>query len=302
MTNAKTLKDNLGSLDLVIKNFTFQSQGDLAVCVAAFRKWYSYLAKHLIIRYQEQVDAIEQTKNTNLPTVKTILLCHSMGGIIAVDSLFAMIDDNDRIRNSILGILAYDTPYFGLNPPVIHRTISNRVNTISSAVNTAREWVPKGIFASKSAPQVTASASQPAKPFWGVGRTLAAVGAGVAAVGALSYLAREPIVNHLQFVGVLYKSDELARRMKRLSETRSVGFAVFYTVVTAASAEDGGEVTFCIIPADKMDGKWIRQENGLAKDEVEAHCGMFSRSSNDHYAEMCKTSLQIIARWIGAAG
>jgi hypothetical protein len=266
-----------------------------------FEDGISYFALHLTIRHQEQVQAIEATKNTNLPTVKTMLLCHSMGGIVGVDSLFAMIDDKDPIHTSILGILAFDTPYFGLNPPVIHRTISSGVNTISSAVNSAREWVPKGLFASKSTSQATV-ASQPTKAAWGLGATMAAVGAGAVAVGALSYLAKDPIVNHLQFVGVLYKPDELARRMKRLSEIRTVGFAVFYSVTTAASAEGEGERTFCIVPADKMGGKWIRQENGLAKDEVEAHCGMFSRSSNDHYQDMCGESLRLLMEWISAAG
>ena len=58
--------------------------------------------------------------------------------------------------------------------------------------------------------------------------------------------------------------------------------------------------TFCNIPEDKGENKWIRQENGLAKDEVDAHCGMFTRGSNDHFGEMCSESLQIIKDWISA--
>ena len=98
---------------------------------------HSHCASPLTFRHNEQVEAIEEMKDTDASTVKTILLSHSMGGIIAVDSLLSMIDDNDPTHSSILGIIAYDTPYFGLNPPVIHRTISTRVNTLSSAVNTA---------------------------------------------------------------------------------------------------------------------------------------------------------------------
>ena len=126
---------------------------------------------------------------------------------------------------------------------------------------------------------------------------MAAVGAGFAAVGALSYFAKDPVVNHLQFVGVLYNADDLARRMRRLSGIKEVGFAVFYTVITA---DDGEERTFCNLPADKEGegGRWIRQENRLAKDEVEAHCGMFARSDNDHYEEMSMESLRIIHKWI----
>ena len=215
-----------------------------------------------------------------------------MGGIVAADSLLSMIDNNDPIHSSILGILAYDTPYLGLNPPVIHRTISTRVNTISSAVNTAREWVPQGLF--QSSKEVAKSAPTP-KSGWGF-KTLAAVGAGVAAVGALSYFAKDPVVNHLQFVSVLYKPEELSRRMKRLLGLKTVGFSVFYTVIK----DNEGERTFCNVPKDNDEGKWVRQENWLAKDEVEAHCGMFLKKDNDHYDELCRESLRIIKDWIGA--
>jgi hypothetical protein len=232
-------------------------------------------------------------KGVNMPTVKTVLICHSMGGIIAVESLFSMIDNNDPLHSSILGILAFDTPYLGLNPPVIHRTISTHVNTITSAVNTAREWVPQSLFASK---QVATTTPAPAKSTWGIGKTLAAVGAGVAAVGALSYFAKDPVVNHLQFVKVLYKPDELARRMRRLAETTGVGFANFYTVIW--DKEAGEERTFCNVPKEGGEGRWVRQVNGLAKDEVEAHCGMFMKSTNDHYDQMCSDGLRMMRSWI----
>ena len=234
-------------------------------------------------------------KDTDAATVKTVLLCHSMGGIIAVDSLLSMVNDNDPTHSSILGIIAYDTPYFGLNPPVIHRTISTRVNTISSAVNTAREWIPSSLYTSKSTALVQNTA--PPRSTWGLGKTIAASVAGVAAVGAISYFAKDPVVNHLQFVSVLYKPDELARRMKRLEQVRGrTGFACFYTVVVD---KEEGERTFCNLPVKTEEGRWIRQENGVAKDEVEAHCGMFSRGENDHYEEMCGQSIRIIRDWIG---
>lgn len=235
-------------------------------------------------------------KGVDVPTVKTILISHSMGGIIAAESLFSMIDNNDPIHSSILGILAFDTPYLGLNPPVLHRTISTRVNTITSAVNSAREWVPQGLFASKQVTTTTATKNAPAKSSWGWGKTIAAAGAGVAAVGALGYFAKDPVVNHLQFVKVLYKPDELARRMRRLAETKDVGFANFYTVMWDKQA--GEERTFCNLPKEGGESRWVRQVNGLAKDEVEAHCGMFLRGNNDHYDQMCSEALGLLKDWI----
>lgn len=243
----------------------------------------------LIPRHTEQVNAIEVANPPHVATVKTILICHSMGGIVAVDSVLSMSLDRDPLFSTVLGIMAYDTPYFGLNPPVIHRTISTRVNTISNAYNSAKDWIPASLLASKSTALATA---QPAKKGWGLGKTMAAVTAGVAAVGAMTYFAKDPVVNHLQFVSVLYKPEDLVRRMRKLTDL-DVRFVCFYTVIR----EEREERTFCLLP-EKRDERWIRQENGLAKDEVEAHCGMFLRPANDRYEEMCHRSLGIIRDWI----
>jgi len=89
--------------------------------------------------------------------------------------------------------------------------------------------------------------------------------------------------------------------MKQLEQTKGgTGFACFYTVVV--DKVEGGERTFCNLPVgrERVEGRWIRQENGVAKDEVEAHCGMFLRRENDHYEEMCRESIRIIRGWIGA--
>lgn len=241
-------------------------------------------------RHTEQVNAIEVANPPHISTVKTILICHSMGGIVAVDSILSMSFDKDPLFDTLLGIMAYDTPYFGLNPRVIHRTISTRVNAVANAYNTAKEWIPASLLASKSTAVAT---TQPQKKGWGLGKTMAAVTAGVAAVGAMTYFAKDPVVNHLQFVSVLYKPEELARRMRKLNQLNNIGFVCFYTVIR----EQKEERTFCLLP-EKRDERWIRQENGLAKDEVEAHCGMFLRGANDHYEEMCYRSFGIIRDWI----
>ena len=222
-----------------------------------------------------------------------------MGGIVGVDSLLSMIDENQPSTTplwpEIVGIIAYDTPYLGLNPPVYHRTISTRVNAISSAVNTAREWIPPSLYTSNAVSTSNPIAAKP-QSRWGLGATLAAGVAGVAAVAAASYYVKDPVINHLQFVKVLYASEDLVKRMRKVSEMK-IGFAVFYTVVTHPS-EDGGERTFCNLPKERKG--WIRQENGLAKDEVEAHCGMFSPGENDHFGDMVGTSVKLIKEWIGA--
>src|SRR5436305_12547422 len=141
-------------------------------------------------RHTEQVNAIEVANPPHISTVKTILLCHSMGGIIGVDTILTMSSDKDLLLPTILGIIAYDTPYFGLNPPVIHRTISTRVNTVSNVYNTAKEWIPASLLTTKSlATTNPGQQSQPPSKKWGWGKTVAAATAATAALGAMTYFA-----------------------------------------------------------------------------------------------------------------
>jgi hypothetical protein len=276
---------------VIIKPFTFKSQGDLSVCVEEFRKWYANRGLDLTSRHVEQIDVVRQMQDDPWRDLSTVLIGHSMGGIIAMDAFLAMSSSSDPLLPSILGIIAYDTPYLGLNPPVFQRTISTRVDTISSTVSSAREWVPQSFFSSPS--QQVVPPAPVKKSRWATLGKYVAVGASVAAVGAMTYLAKDTITNHLQFVSALGKPETLSARVKQFMGTKDkTGFACFYTVVGVGKEER----TFCLLPNGEGEG-WIRQVNGLARDEVEAHCGMFELRSNDGYEEMRSRSLALIQEW-----
>ncbi|KAG4441256.1 hypothetical protein IFR05_003247 [Cadophora sp. M221] len=130
----------------------FETRGDLAECVSRFRDWLL-----------EKVIDIEVSSSTPSPTidpsVHTILIGHSMGGIVAADTLLAITSDltissrpssssqtpsnpnpnpnpeiNSLMFPYISGVLAFDTPYLGISPGVVAHGAEGHYNTASSAI------------------------------------------------------------------------------------------------------------------------------------------------------------------------
>ncbi|KAI9744791.1 MAG: hypothetical protein M1818_001716 [Claussenomyces sp. TS43310] len=224
----------------------FETRGDLAECVGRFRDWL-----------QEKVIDIEVANHTPSPTVepsvRTILVGHSMGGIVAADTLLALTSDktiesgespSESVVNSFMfpyiqGILAFDTPYLGISPGVVAHGAEEHYNTASSTLtqlsglagmfwggSTAAEGEKKTIDPKEKAPLAalpappTVDASVPQWQRWGKIAMYAGAAGAVAAGGAAAYMKREQITeswswigSHLEFVGCLLKGEELKRRL-----------------------------------------------------------------------------------------
>lgn len=134
----------------------FETRGDLAECVSRFRDWLL-----------EKVIDIEVERHTPSPTVDpsvhTILIGHSMGGIVAADTILALTSDqavsssrpsssrsasksedqgkapepakpelNTLMFPYIRGVLAFDTPYLGISPGVVAHGAEGHYNAASS--------------------------------------------------------------------------------------------------------------------------------------------------------------------------
>lgn len=133
----------------------YETRGDLADCVARFRDWL-----------QEKVIDIEVGKGTPSPTVdpsvRVVLCGHSMGGIVAAETVIALTSERlippssasggsgdgnhtaapaegDRVDLNTLmfpyvqGVLSFDTPYLGISPGVVAHGAETHYSTASAA-------------------------------------------------------------------------------------------------------------------------------------------------------------------------
>ncbi|PWW73367.1 hypothetical protein C7212DRAFT_360602 [Tuber magnatum] len=289
----------------------YETRGDLAVRVAEFRDW-------LRARVMGLEDAAGTQSPTTSPSVRTVFVTHSMGGIVAADTLLSILDDRNNPRNFmfpyIQGILSFDTPYLGLSPAMAAHGADTNLRTASTAISQV-STLTSGFFASRAAtesskaltqaPSEEGKGKEPEAPnFWSQwGRVVAYAGAAsaLAAGGAVAYFKRDElgqgwgwVSSHLEFVGVLLKKEELKERAERVSRIEGVGFANLYTALGDRGG-DKGDRTFCILP--QRGRGWFRCINTKAQDEVNAHVGMFHSDTNPRYYDMLDLAKELVGGW-----
>lgn len=135
----------------------YETRGDLADCVSRFRDWL-----------QEKVIDIEVNKGTPSPTVdpsvRVVLCGHSMGGIVAAETLIALTSErvippstasggsgdgnhtaapaegdssvelNGLMFPYVQAVLSFDTPYLGISPGVVAHGAETHYSTASAAL------------------------------------------------------------------------------------------------------------------------------------------------------------------------
>jgi len=134
----------------------YETRGDLHECVARFRDWLL-----------ERVIDLEVANGTPSPTidpsVRTILIGHSMGGIVAADTVIGLANEkpiphdagdssqtgsgtgayqppppeclNTLMFPYIQGVLAFDTPYLGISPGVVAHGAESHYNNAAAAIS-----------------------------------------------------------------------------------------------------------------------------------------------------------------------
>ncbi|KAF2123160.1 hypothetical protein BDV96DRAFT_618245 [Lophiotrema nucula] len=204
----------------------YETRGDLTECVAKFREWLTNKVIDLEVANATPSPTVD-------PSVRTILVGHSMGGIVAAETLLSIINDqpihslsNSETKSTsslpdpsllmfpfIQGILAFDTPYLGIAPGVVAHGAEKHWNTANSAysaytnVASAFGWGGKNpqagaVDASRMLPAPSArtvsdsNADAASAPLWqryGKVAMFAGAAGAIAAGGAAAYMKRDQI-------------------------------------------------------------------------------------------------------------
>lgn len=260
----------------------YETRGDLGECVSRFRDWL-----------QDKVIDLEVAAGTPSPTiepsVRTILIGHSMGGIVAAEMLIGLASEKpiyseDGIQKPdspsfnalmfpyIQGVLAFDTPYLGISPGVVAHGAEGQYQQASSTISQlsglgASLWGANKA-AQSTAPAKTAGAlpapEQPAgSPWqkWGKMALYAGAAGAVAAGGAAAWANRDHIgegwtwaTSHLEFVGSLARPEELKKRVSfllQLQEELDVGFANLYTRLGKAAPSKQVSMVGTVLGSDR---------------------------------------------------
>ena len=186
------------------------------------------------------------------PSVRTILVGHSMGGIVAAEMVIGLASERpiyseDGIQKQdnptfntlmfpyIQGVLAFDTPYLGISPGVVAHSAEGHYQNAAAAASAISQL--SGFWGANKAGQAAAvkpsagalpappTSSSPARsenPWqkWGKMAMYAGAAGAVAAGGAAAWMNRDQIsegwswaTSHLEFVGSLARPEEMKKRV-----------------------------------------------------------------------------------------
>ncbi|KAM0792888.1 hypothetical protein ACM66B_002650 [Microbotryomycetes sp. NB124-2] len=306
----------------------FDTRGELVAAVDNHVSWLTTTIAERKAEFQEK---------GGKGSTRVILLGHSMGGLVIGDTLLSTMGTGSL---PILGLVAYDSPLLGLHPGMFKNTFDKALGYASQGQavlaglgagyglfkNATGGKTPDGAakpvqsekVASKAKskdtavapPDLDAATSNQTKTSWFNMKT---VGLGAAAVGALgaagaAYFHRDAIgtslswaTSHLSFVGELWKTAELERRIQRITAAthEGVGFHCFYTYLPASA--NAGARTFCVLPTSPdVSALWSPNTNTRADTEITAHIEMFTEKSDGLYS-LGQETCRLMSDWLDEA-
>ncbi len=220
-------------------------------------------------------------------SVKIVLAGHSMGGLVAVDAALAIAQNSaDQQANTsvekqpslklwprLVGVLAYDTPYYGVHPGVFKHGINKYAGYVQTAQSLGTFFAPMGVglaarwnsqrqskaeedrsstngnnTRNAGVPRSATSTNDPAASAKATGNwrtALMATGAVALASGAAAsaaYFNKDKlngaygwVTDHLAFVSNLWDDNALRQRLDRLVDQPQILFHCYYTRLPSTS-------------------------------------------------------------------
>ncbi|KAI9260698.1 hypothetical protein BDA99DRAFT_538291 [Phascolomyces articulosus] len=276
----------------------YKTAGDFQLAVSNLLAWL-----------QEQA---ELQHKAGYDHVQFVLLGHSMGGIVAAEAILQWKQQPSILDGDIIGLLAYDTPFYSVNHRFVTSQALNHAGQINREVN--RFWSATSSVTTAAATAATRSttgtraaaieypgaAKKTSSSKWGL---LAGV-VGVAAAGAAAYMAREKITasvtdafDHLEFVSTLMDLNGCWERVRRLTELPDVLFKCFYVQLSGDDSLASDPRTFIALPPPETSHYFIPIPSRM-EGEIDAHTSIFDPAKNDHYYNLGLDSITLISEMV----
>ncbi|WFC94930.1 hypothetical protein MBRA1_001568 [Malassezia brasiliensis] len=295
---------------------TYETRGSLEAAVDSLIAWLT-----------TEVTAYEQKHGRTC-----VLLCgHSMGGLVSMDAALQLQRSTAQGKEMwprVIGVLAYDSPYLGVNPHVFKNQFSTYHGYANTALKLGAVLSPIGgglaaQFASRftqGSNEAPATPSRLSKAAW--------IGVGTAAAAAIGMAATSAVINktnpvdesyrwmmeHLAFVRNLWEVDAMSQRLEDC-RTHRIPFHCFYTRLRPRPGSLGPQQTgpldptlrtFILLPDGRhphaahfspLDFPVRAPLTQHTVDEITAHTSMFQARVNTSYFSMGLDSAQLASEW-----
>ncbi|KAL4267875.1 putative lipase ROG1 family protein [Pleurotus pulmonarius] len=243
----------------------YETKGDLNEAVIRLADWLTTITVNR-----------EVASGGGAGKVRIVLCGHSMGGLLAADSLLEFLktrpDQEAPLWPNIVACIAFDTPYLGLHPSVFKNSAAQAVEYATTAhtavtgllsafggwkaTSTTNPAQRKPVAAITAPP-----ATQPNTSAWGRWAPAAIAAGSALAAGAAAgglYYQRDTLgegykwfADHMKYVGTLWNEESLKRRLEALAdaqEQHGVIFRTFYTSIPATPPTHLRPRTFVVLP------------------------------------------------------
>lgn len=241
----------------------YRTAGKLEDAVVLFKEWLVALTAE-----KEEAFMLAQQKETvrggnaaatwqDRTQAKVVLMGHSMGGLVAADTVLSIRAEYEAAKIGlwprIVGVLAFDTPYLGLNPRTFSNTADQYIDHATKAHDTIRDltgfslgsiWGPAGKGAEqRSSDALTRKEDTASTSSWWSAKTAGALG-GTAFVSLLSLcVAAYTLTKTIPFLSLAAAAAGLAWSQRSAISSLGVNSWDFVNSVCMPSVSTGHPLT-----------------------------------------------------------